>query len=88
MNKVKFIRTALKNLEVTAKQLNAESNGNPNGNRINAVIRKAEKAAYDSGFFATGEVSTMNYDHHGKPYQLQNGPDWSGIFRDFVKLYK
>lgn len=86
MTKAKFIMTNLKHLKATAKQFRAEFGDKVNGNRINAVVRKVEKEAYDSGLFATGEVSKHTLDHHGKPYQLQKGLDWRNVFTEYLKI--
>lgn len=86
MTKAKFILTNLKHLKATAIQFRAEFGDKVNGNRINAVVRKVEKEAYDSGLFDTGEVSKHTRDHHGNPYRLQNGINWRGIFTEYLKL--
>lgn len=86
MIKPEFVMTILKHLRETATQLKTEFGENVNGNRINAVIRKVEKEAYDSGFFATGEVSKDMLDHHMKPYKLQDSPNWREIFINYLKI--
>lgn len=83
MKKARFVLNALRELESKAKEMKAA--GETNGNRINKVVNDMVRKSYESGFFATGEVSSQTKCKDGSPYKIQNSPNWRQIFINYMK---
>lgn len=83
MKKARFIRNALKELEMKAKEMKAK--GKINGNALNKVIKDIEAKSYESGFFDTGEISKHTKCKDGSSYKIQNSPNWREIFTNYIK---
>lgn len=82
MTKARFIRDMLKHLQKTAHEM--KSSGNTHGNKVNKVIKDAEKKSYESGFFHTGEVSKNTVNPDGTPYIIQDSMNWRQIFMNYL----
>lgn len=71
MNKLNFIRTTLSALDKDIKALVEKFGTNPNGNAVNALVKKYEALAYETGFWWNGEYSTHTKDKSGNWLKIQ-----------------
>lgn len=71
MNKLKFTRTTLAQLDKDIKALVEKFGTKPNGNAVNALVRKYENLAYATDFWWNGNYSTHTRDNTGNWRKLQ-----------------
>lgn len=87
MNKLNFIRTTLSALDKDIKDLVEKYGSNPNGNAVNALVKKYETMAYETDFWWNGEYSTHTKDKSGNWLKIQeNRIDFRDIINRRVKI--
>lgn len=87
MNKLNFIRTTLSALDKDIKALAEKFGPNPNGNAVNALVKKYETMAYATDLWWNGEYSTHTKDKSGNWLKIQeNRIDFRDIINRRVKV--
>lgn len=87
MNKLNFIRTTLSALDKDIKALAEKFGPNPNGNAVNALVKKYETMAYATDLWWSGEYSTHTKDKSGNWLKIQeNRIDFRDIINRRVKV--